>query len=109
MVAPAIYRFLFAWFTARRWRLSLFHCLLALPVLALGWLIVGPVGALWGVAVGFYFREVCQHQYSLKGGGSTSTVWTRGWWPPEWPRASQFDFYAPLLSSAGVVLAAQLL
>lgn len=82
---------------------SLFHCLLAVPLQLVVALITGSAW-IGFVAVLFYFygREKVQHEYRLKGGANTATVWHLGWWPGEWDDWSIADFMAPALVSAAL-------
>ena len=83
-----------------RWAKSAFHCLLALPILVLMHAMTASwEAAILGVFLFFYSREMAQHQYRIKGDGSTATVWHKGWWPGEWDKWSRIDAALPVVSS----------
>jgi hypothetical protein len=84
------------WFAGARWRATLAHALMALVMMLPALLIAQPwLGVLW-VAAWFWSREKTQHEYRLKGDASTATVWSRGYWPGEWERASLREFLVPV-------------
>ena len=82
-----------------RWQKSAFHCVLALPIQAIAFLIAGSLASVIAVAMFFYSREVVQYQYEIKGEASTATVWNKGWNPFKWDKWSVVDFIAPVITS----------
>ena len=98
------------WFKGARWRLSLSHCLEALPIqilVAIGIEYAGvPKSVSWWVgmiAVTFWFwsREKAQYEQRIKEHGtSNADVWNKGIWPGDWGSESVLDLVYPVVSSS---------
>ena len=96
------------WTAQKRWRSSLSHVLLSVPIYGLVYLISllfslpnsNAIAATFVVAW-WWSREKTQHEYRVKGGERTYTVWHKGLLPLDWDRHSILDFALP---SVAVVL-----
>ena len=106
---------LLTWFQGARWRLSLSHCLEALPIqvlvsLAMEHGLLVPTITAWifgAIVVAFVFwsREKTQYEQEVKvPGDSNTTVWAKGYGPWEWSKESLLDWVFPVVSSFLVVL-----
>lgn len=90
-----------AWIASKRWRSSLSHALLSIPI----FFIVYGIAFLFGLdsasfiaaafIVGWWWsREKTQYEYKHKT-GRTITVWHKGWLPFEWDGYSILDLALP--------------
>lgn len=102
-----------------RWRASLSHAMLAVPMFALAAFLLR--GAPWSapalvVIAWFWSREKFQREaaaleeHEPDAGASEEPLvrhvaaWSVGWWPGEWTAQSRLDFYLPAI--AALILAA---
>ena len=102
------------WFHGARWRMSLSHCLEALPIQALAGAATWGLGFTVPIAAGvgaivvaayYYGREKDQYEQRVKiPGESNTTVWAAGIWPGDWGKDSVMDFIFPVVSSSGFAL-----
>lgn len=90
------------WTAQKRWRSSLSHVVVSVPIYGLVYLISLLVGvpspnviAATFVVAWWWSREKTQHEYQVKGGERTYTVWYKGWLPLEWDRYSILDLALP--------------
>lgn len=91
-----------SWTAQKRWRSSLSHVTLSVPIYGLVYLISLLISlqspnaiAATFVLAWWWSREKSQHEYRVKGGDSTYTVWHKGWLPTEWDRYSILDLALP--------------
>lgn len=98
------------WFSRYRWRSSLSHILLTIPLFALVFIVSKFIGfqqpsiiATAFIVAWWWSREKTQHEYKLKGSERTITVWHKGWLPFEWDLYSVLDFGMPVLFSIVLV------
>ena len=92
------------WTAKKRWRSSLSHVTLSVPIYGLVFLtsllisLPSPnaIAATFVVAW-WWSREKTQHEYRVKDSKPTYTVWHKGWLPLEWDRHSILDFVLPVV------------
>ena len=95
-----------SWTAQKRWRSSLSHVTLSVPIYGLVFLISllislpspNAIAATFVVAW-WWSREKTQHEYQVKDGKRTYTVWHKGWLPTEWDRHSILDLALPAVAA----------
>lgn len=94
-----------SWTAQKRWRSSLSHVVLSVPIYGLVYLISllislpSPNAIASAFVVAWWWsREKTQHEYRVKGSERTYTVWHKGWLPLEWDRYSILDLALPVVA-----------
>jgi len=93
------------WTAQKRWRSSLSHVTLSVPIYGLVYLISllislpspNAIAATFVVAW-WWSREKTQYECRIKGSQPSYTVWHKGWLPLEWDRPSTLDLALPAVA-----------
>jgi hypothetical protein len=89
-----------AWVSAKRYRLSLSHCLTGLPIQFITAYFFGLWAGAFAVLVFFYSRKVLAAQEAAKVvGQSRATVWNVGIAPWTWGKYEMLDVALPYATS----------
>jgi hypothetical protein len=91
---------LLTWFSSKRWRMSLSHCLEGLIIQLLIAIFTNLyIGALC-VVVFYYSRKKLELEEEVKApGASHTTTWSIGWFPWTWDKYKILDLVLPTFSS----------
>jgi hypothetical protein len=89
-----------AWVSAKRYRLSLSHCLTGLPIQFITACFFSLWAGAFAVLIFFYSRKVLAEQEKVKvKGQSRATVWSVGIFPWTWGKYELLDVALPYATS----------
>ena len=89
-----------AWVSAKRYRLSLSHCLTGLPIQLISAFFFNFWVGAYAVLIFFYSRKVLSAQEEVKvKGQSRATVWSVGIFPWTWGKYELLDVALPYATS----------